>query len=219
MPDLSFRVESARPVEFAASPMIAFSLEVRNSDPEELIHSVALRAQVQLEVTRRQYSQDEQERLLDLFGEPSRWAHTLRSMLWANVGMTVPPFHKSTVVDLQVPCTFDFNVAATKYFDGLAQGEVPLCFLFSGTIFHSGEKGLKAAPIPWSKEALYRMPVSVWKEMMDAYYPNTAWLGLRRDVFDRLNRYKTRAGLPTWEMALERLLDEKAAAMSGAGAR
>ena len=219
MPELSFRVESARAVPFSASPTIAFGLEVRNDDPEEVIHSVVLRAQIQLDVSRRNYGAEEQERLADLFGEPARWARTLRPMLWANIGMTVPLFHGHTGVELHVPCTFDFNIAATKYFDGLSQGEVPVSFLFSGTVFHTGEKGLlTAAPIPWSKEAHYRMPVSVWKDMMDVYYPNTAWLNLRRDVFDRLNRYKTRAGLPTWEMALERLLDEKAATLSGAGA-
>ena len=35
--------------------------------------------------------------------------------------------------------------------------------------------------------------------MMEHYYPNTAWLCLRKDVFDRLYRYKSRRGLPTWE--------------------
>ena len=42
--------------------------------------------------------------------------------------------------------------------------------------------------------------------MMERYYPNTAWLCLRQDVFDRLYRYKSRRGLPTWEQALEGLL-------------
>ena len=36
--------------------------------------------------------------------------------------------------------------------------------------------------------------------------PNTAWLCLRKDVFDRLDRYRRDNGLPTWERALERLL-------------
>jgi hypothetical protein len=41
---------------------------------------------------------------------------------------------------------------------------------------------------------------------MDQHYPNSAWLSLRREVFDRLSTYKSRQGLPTWEDALERLL-------------
>jgi hypothetical protein len=49
--------------------------------------------------------------------------------------------------------------------------------------------------------------VSVWKEMMNHYYPNVAWLCLHQDVFDQLYLFKSRLGLPTWEQALERLLD------------
>ena len=42
--------------------------------------------------------------------------------------------------------------------------------------------------------------------MMDEHYPNTAWLCLRRDVFERLHQYKTDRGIPTWEQALESML-------------
>ena len=30
--------------------------------------------------------------------------------------------------------------------------------------------------------------------MMDLYYPNSAWLSVRQDVFDRLDQYQERAG-------------------------
>jgi hypothetical protein len=119
----------------------------------------------------------------------------------------VPPFTGSTQVELPVPCTYDFNLAATKYFYALEQGEIPLLFLFSGTIFYAAEDGaLQVAQIPWSKEAPFRLPAQVWKEMMQLYYPNNAWLSVRKDVFDRLYRYKVRRGLPTWEQVLESLL-------------
>jgi hypothetical protein len=36
--------------------------------------------------------------------------------------------------------------------------------------------------------------------------PNTAWLNLRKDVFDRLLAYKSPRALPTWEQAVESLL-------------
>jgi hypothetical protein len=112
-------------------------------------------------------------------------------------------------VDLQVPCTFDFNIASTKYFEGLERGEIPLCFLFSGTAFYDGGGGApQVAPISWNKEARFRLPVVTWRAMMDVYYPNCAWLCLRRDVFDQLYRYKVRHGVPTWEAALERILAE-----------
>ena len=105
-------------------------------------------------------------------------------------------------MDLPVPCTFDFNVAATKYFNALEEGEVPLSLLFSGTVFQDvTDSGLQVAQIPWDREATFRLPVQVWKEMMDHYYPNSAWLCLRKDVFDRLQQYKSKQGLPTWEQA------------------
>jgi hypothetical protein len=130
-------------------------------------------------------------------------------MLWTNVSMAVPSFAGGTVVDLLVLCTFDFNIAATKYFAGLENDEIPLLLLFSGTIFYQAENGaLQVVQISWEKEADYKLPVRVWREMMEHYYPNTTWLGLRRDLFDRLYRYKVRRGLPTWEQALESLLPE-----------
>jgi hypothetical protein len=44
---------------------------------------------------------------------------------------------------------------------------------------------------------------------MDIYYPNSAWLHLERDVFDRLYRYKVRHGIPTWEQMLDKLVSSK----------
>ncbi len=209
MPDLSFRVEAAEPVSFAATPALVLKLRIDNANPREAIHTIALRCQIQMEVTRRRYSPEEQEHLVDLFGEPSRWGQTLRSMLWTNVSLLVSAFQGSTAADLQVPCTFDFNIAATKYFHGLADGDVPLCLMFSGTVFYADESGaLQAAPIPWDKETRFRLPVQAWKDMMDLYYPNTAWINVRRDVFERLNHYKMSHGIPAWEQVLERLLNE-----------
>ena len=50
----------------------------------------------------------------------------------------------------------------------------------------------------------------VWKQMMDAYYPNIAWLCLRRDVFEELHRYKVDHGIPSWEQVFEILLADQA---------
>lgn len=218
VPELSFEVVGAEAVSYAASPLLALKLRVSNADAVERVQSVVLRCQIQMEVARRRYSPVEQERLLDLFGEPERWGQTLRTMLWTHASANVPPFEGSAVVDLNVPCTFDFNVAATKYFAGLEDGEVPLELLFSGTVFYEREDGaLQVEQIPWDREAKYRLPVSVWKRMMDIYYPNTAWLCLRRDAFERLHEFKRRRGIPTWEDALARLLRASDDAEDGEG--
>jgi len=208
MPDLRFVIASAEPVQNAAAPLLAFKLQLTNVPAEEIIHTVAVRAQIQLEVTRRKYDSGEQARLQDLFGEPDRWGQTLRNMLWTHTSMVVPRFTGSTMADLQVPCTFDFNVAATKYFHGVTGGDLPLCFQFSGTVFYQGnDQTLQVAPISWDKEAKYRLPVKVWKDLMDAYYPNSAWLALQRDTFEKLYQFKIREGIPTWEEAIERALN------------
>jgi len=207
MPDLSFQVDGAEVISNAASPHLAFKLRLTNSNPQETIHTVALRCQILLEVTRRKYTPEDQERLRDLFDEPSRWSQTLKNLLWTHASLVVPSFTGTTVADVPVPCTFDFNVAATKYFDGLADGDVPVCLQFSGTVFYANaEGGLQVAPISWDKEARFRLPVKVWREMMATYYPNSAWLCLHRDAFDRLYQYKVRHGIPTWEEVLESIL-------------
>lgn len=206
MPDLDFRVVEAAPPPFAAAPLLNFTLHVANAG-DEPIHSVALRCQIRIAATRRRYSAQEQARLLDLFGEPERWSQTLTSLLWTHVSAVVPPFTGETTVDLPVACTYDFNVAATKYFSALDDGDLPLQFLFSGSVFYeAGDGALQVAQISWSKEADFRLPAQVWRRMMEIYYPNSAWLSLRKDVFERLYRYKVQHGLPTWEQALERLL-------------
>ncbi len=206
MPDLAFQIESAEALANAATPTIAFKVRVTNAAGEP-IQSIALRVQVQIEPMRRHYSVLEQEKLREMFGEPERWSQSLRPLLWTNSSMNIGGFSGSTTIDVLVPCTFDFNVAVTKYIYGLEGGELPVTVLFSGTVFHTGAMGLQIAQIPWDREANYRLPVSVWKQMMDRYYPDTAWICLRREVHDQLNDFRARNGLHTWEQALERLLE------------
>ena len=206
MPELDFGVEGADVLEFAAVPSLLFKLRIENLG-EESIRSVALSTQVRIAATQRHYDAAEQERLLELFGEPHRWGSTLRSLLWTHTTLQVPPFSGRTVVDMPVPCTYDFEVIAAKYFYALESGEVPLEFLFSGTVFYAGEGGgLQIARISWEKEAPFRLPVRLWKETMEHYFPNSAWIRLRRDAFDQLYDYKARMGLPTWDAAVEALL-------------
>ena len=207
MPDLHFRVEGAHPVAHAASPLLSLRLHISNAAADP-IHAVLLRCQIQIETPRRAYRETEQEGLADLFGAPARWATTLKPLLWTQLGVTVPGFDGGTRFELQVPCTMDLNVAAGKYFHSLASGAVPLLLLFSGTVFHAAPDGvLQAAPIPWSSEARFSLPLAVVREAIDACFPNAGFLTLQRDVLDRLYRYKVRNGLPTWERAIEALLE------------
>jgi hypothetical protein len=205
LPDLHFAMDGAVVTPNAVVPQLSFKVRINNAEPEP-VHSVALRVQVQIEPVRRRYTAAEQEHLKELFGEPERWSKSIHPLLWTNANVNVSSFTGSTVIDVPVPCTFDFNIAITKYIYGLEGGELPLSLLFSGTVFYAGPMGMQIAQIPWERSATYKLPVTVWKQMMDLHYPNTAWLCLRRDVFDRIAEYKSRYNIATWEQALERML-------------
>ncbi len=215
MPDLTFTITGVEPAAHGITPLLHFKLSVSNEPATETIQSVILQAQIQIQSPRRAYQAAEKEKLVELFGTPDRWGQTLRTRLWTHSATTLRQFTGSTEAILPVPCTYDFNVAATKYFGALEDGDVPLLFLFSGTIFYAAADGrLQVQQISWEKESAWPMPVRVWQELMDHHYPNSAWLSLDREVFDRLHAFKRREGLATWDQALERLLSEQPAALA-----
>jgi hypothetical protein len=205
--ELVFDCVGARPDRYAAVPTIQLELRISETTGER-VHAIALRCQVRIEPQRRRYSAEEADGLLDLFGEPARWGDTLKPMQFANVALMVPGFEGTTELELPLPCTYDFEVAAAKYLHALGDGEVPLLLLFSGTVFTKGPGGFAVGQVPWHKEATYRMPARVWRDVMDLYFPNSGWIRLRRDTLDALQRYKAERALPTWEDALEGLLKQ-----------
>jgi hypothetical protein len=209
MPDLSFHIDGAEPERQAAVPTLSFKLRVIQAISENSfapIRSAIVRCQIRIEPARRRYSPSEQKRLVDLFDRPERWGLTLRPMLWTHATINLPPFEETASVDLAIPCSFDFCIAATKYFDALENGEIPLCFLFSGTIFYEAEGALRIAQVPWEKEAYFRLPAATWRKLAETYYPNTAWLGLRKDSYEKLAQFKNRRGFATFDQAIDELL-------------
>jgi Family of unknown function (DUF6084) len=207
MVELTFAVEGAEVDRYAAAPSLLFKLCVASESPGTRVENVLLQCQIRIEATRRTYALEDRERLIELFGLTHRWKDTLQSMLWTHVNVQVPAFDGQRIVELPVPCTFDFNVAATKYFVGLEGGEVPLAFLFSGTVFYRDADGfLQMDQISWSKEASYRLPVRIWQELMDSYYPSTAWLRIDRGVFEEIYRYKRVKGFTSFDETLRALM-------------
>jgi len=205
MSDLGFEVVGVEPDPYAAAPTLLFKLRVTEITGAA-IHALALRCQIRIEPQRRRYEPAEEERLLAMFGETPQWGDSLRPFLWTHATAMVAGFEASTEVDLIVPCTYDFEVAAVKYLHSLDDGEIPLVLLFNGTSFSQGQAGLTVDPVPWHKEASFRLPVRTWRAMMDLYYPKSGWLRLRRDNLDALERFKTVEGLPTWDQVVEALL-------------
>jgi hypothetical protein len=204
VPQLGFSVAGAERVEHAAVPMLRFAVRVTSPD-DRPVRSVLLDVQIQIAARRRAYDEAAQDRLFELFGAPESWGTTLRTLPWVRTTVVVPAFSGETVAGVEVPCSYDLQVAASRYFDALDGGEVPLELLFSGTVFY-GEP-LQAGRISWESEAEYRLPVALWKETMDRYFRGTAWLRLRKDRFDRLTAYKSRNALATWEDVVDSLLE------------
>lgn len=203
---IGFKVEGARVEPHAAVPTLLFRLRVEADEP---VASVALRCQVQIEPRRRSYEPAEQDRLLELFGEPSRWGETQSRLLWSHLTQLVPSFVNHTEVDLVMPCSYDFEVAGAKYFHALDEGEIPLLFLFSGTVFLKAGQGMSVVPIPWDRESRYRLPVAVWRELMESYFPGGGWIRLSRESLDALQRFKAERALVSWDEALGELLGER----------
>ena len=208
VPELGFTVLACEPLRHAAAPSLRFSLAIDAQGAA--VRSVMLDVQIRIAATQRQYDEAEQAQLGDLFGEAHRWADTLRNLLWTHATLVVPPFDGSTVVDLVVPCTYDFDVAAAKYLAGLHDGDIPLELLFSGTVFYVGASGaIQINRISWNAEAAHRLPVRVWRETMDHYFPNGAWLRLDRKAFERLVAFRARNALTSWEAVVDAVLEEE----------
>lgn len=202
-PRLRITVEGAEAVGCAASPTLRFLLRI---DGDGDVRSVLLTTRIRIAAPRRTHTAEEKERLAELFGPPAEWGRTLHALEWAQTVTQVPPFTGSTVTAVDVPCTYDFDVAATKYLHCLADGEVPLEFLFTGTVFYEADGRLLAARIPHGTGAEHRMPVRVWRDVMDRYFPSSAWLRLSREVFDRLYAYRVRHTLLSWDETVDALL-------------
>jgi len=207
MTTLSFEVVSSRAEPHAAVPTIMLRLRVQEADGFS-VHALALRCQIRIEPQRRRYSPEEERRLYELFGETPQWGDSLRPFLWTHVSTTIGKFDGVTEFDLPVECTYDFDVAGAKYLHALDDGEIPLLLLFSGTVFTRGELGFSAEPLSWSLEASHKMPVSVWRAMMDLYFPNSGWIRVQRETLYTLQRFRAHRGLPTWDQAFEQLLKE-----------
>ena len=203
-PELGFSIEEGGVLEHTAAPTLRFGLRVESTGE---VRSLSLNVQLRIAATRRTYSDEEEEGLRELFGRPEQWGRSLRSLHWTNVSVHVPAFRGSTLVELAVPCTYDLDVAASKYLNAVRDGEVPLEFLFGGSLFYAGPGGrLQVRPIAWSQEAEFRLPAAAWRDMMDRHFPGSAWLRLPRETFDRLHAYRARHAHLTWEETVDALL-------------
>ena len=200
----SFSVLDVAPTPYAAAPELTARLRVEETSGQP-VHAVALRCQVRIEPQRRGYAPDDEVGLRALFGERDRWSQTLKPFQWMQCQTTVTGFTGSTEVDLTMPCTYDVDVAASRYLHSLGEGTVPLSLMFSGTAF-VGEHGFAVQQVPWDCTATYALPVRVWHDLMALFYPGSGWVRLDHDTVAALGDYRARHGLISWEETMRRLL-------------
>ena len=203
MADLVFGCTGASAERYAATPTLSFAVTITESTGVP-VHAIALRCQIRIEPQRRRYSAAEARRLHDLFGDTSRWADTVKPIQLAIVTTMVPAFSALTEIEVQMPCTYDLEVASARYLQALDDGTIPLLLLFSGTVFLAQGNGYSVELVPWSSEASFRMPVSVWQDVVDLHFPGSAWLRCSRETLDALSAFKTERALPTWDATLGR---------------
>ena len=205
MAELSFRVVDVVPERYAAAPNLLARIAVEETTGTR-VHALALRAQIRIEPQRRRYDDTEAQALLDLFGDRSRFAETLRPFAWLHASTVAQGFSGSGEIELPLPCTYDFEVSGSTYLHALRDGEIPLLFLFSGTVFTRGTTGFSVEQVPWDCEARFRLPVAVWRDLMEAFFPGTEWLRMRRDTVEALAHYRNLRGLTSWDDAVTSLL-------------
>jgi hypothetical protein len=202
----AFSVLDVEPVPHAAAPELRFHLHVDDPAGRE-VHAVALSVQIQIDPARRVYDDETKARLVELFGAPERWASTTQVFRWAHADVLVNGFTGATSFAVDIPVTYDLEVAASKYLYSLPDGEAPLTFLFNGMVLYRGEQDrLQVAQVPWSCTARWRMPVAAWRRVIDAYYPGGAWVRVQRSTLDRLAERKAAGGHHSFDALLGELL-------------
>lgn len=207
-PAPSFAVLGAAPVPHAVAPTLRFEMSVSESTGRD-VHAIVLTAQIMVEPARRTYDDTSRERLVELFGAPERWSATTHPFLLAQTSAMIASFTGMTTFPLLMPCTYDMDVAATKYFHGLGGGEVPLSFQFNGSILYAGEGDrLQIARVPWSCVSRWNLPLERWRELMAGHYPEGSWIRLDGATLERLLARRAERHLPTMDAAVAALLED-----------
>ena len=115
-------------------------------------------------------------------------------------------FTGGTQVNLPLECTYDFEVAASKYLHALRDGTCRCNSSSAERFSRKGARGFAVQQVPWDREDRFDMPVSVWRDLIQQHYPNTGWLRLNRDTIDALAAYRSARGLLSFDDAVTSLL-------------
>ena len=164
-----------------------------------------------IEPQQRRYEPAEQARLVELFGDAPRWGETLRPFLWTHVGTVITGFtgdHRDRPPD-HVHLRLRGGGGQVPARARRRRDPAPAPLLRHGVPRRRPTRPASPrAPVAWHEEASFRLPVRVWRDVMDRYFPNSGWVRLSPETLDALTRFKAARALPTWDETLEQLLKE-----------
>ena len=192
---LEFTILGAEPIEYAATPGVRFHLHVTEPEGRE-VYTIALSSQIHIDPARRSYDDATRERLVELFGAPERWGATTHPFQWARIESLVPSFTGSTAFTVEVPCTYDLEVASAKYFDVAARRRRAA---HASTSTGPCSTGRRRSPAGRARAlellgALERCRSTVWRRTIDAHYPGGGWVRLQQDTLEALAARKAERG-------------------------
>ncbi len=209
-PEVTFEVLGAAHEPFAAQPTLRFEMGVSEPSGRD-IYAISLTAQINFDPARREYDAETRDDLYELFGAPERWPSTTRSFLWTHSSTLVHSFNDAITFGLEVPCTADLEVVASRYVQALPDGDVPLTFHFTGRMLYSGpNRQVQVVHLPWTTSAEYRLPVSTFKAMIKHHHGESGFVLLHEDTIDSLLRYKRAQGLHSIDACVLDLLEQSA---------
>ena len=129
----------------------------------------------------------EQERLLDLFDEPSRWGQTLRPMLWTHASVVVPPFNGATLPST-CPCLhLRLQRGRDQVFlrpGGRRNSALPA--FQRHDVLMKARTGLASRADSLGQGSNLSPAGALWKEMMEHVLSQHRLALPAQDVFDRL---------------------------------
>ena len=152
-----FEVLDARPEPYAAVPTIMLRLRITESTGPP-VHAVALRCQIRIEPQRRRYDPDEEDRLVEVFGEPPQWGQSLQPFLWTHVATTVTGFTGRPRSTCRSPAPTTSRSRATKYLPLARRRRDPARAAVLRHRVHPRRRRLRRSqPVAWHEEASFRL--------------------------------------------------------------
>jgi hypothetical protein len=203
-PEFTIAIEGVAAMAQAVLPTLQFRARLRTTGRDR-VRSLTLETHIRISTDHDSYCEQDQERLADLFGGPVGVPRHRPSLLWTRASTQVSEFVGEARVEIPVACSYDLEVVASRFLCSLTSGEVPLEFWFSGVLCYGVDGQLRAWRLP-ETEARFRMPVRVWQDLMEQYFPGAAWLRLDRDVLDALAGYRAERAASSWSETIRALL-------------